>query len=106
MNNIDFQLFYYFEQWFYINFNTLKTIRIIITSAILLYAIWALSAQTTPLQNNNGEATSNPPEGGNTHVGSGGDIQNIGATNVRISITHCVIILAGVDFLPIKNNLA
>ena len=52
----------------------MKTIKRIITTAIFLFAISALSAQTPPPPNNNGGGSSNPTDGGNTPVGGGAAI--------------------------------
>ncbi len=52
----------------------MKKIKRIITTAIFIFAISALSAQTPPPPNNNGGGTSSPPNGNNTPVGGGAPI--------------------------------
>ncbi len=52
----------------------MKNLKRIITTAIFVFAISALSAQTPPPPNNNGGGTSNPPNGNNIPVGGGAPI--------------------------------
>ena len=48
----------------------MKSIKRLITAAVFIFAMGALTAQTPPPPNNNGGGSSNPPNG-NTPVGGG-----------------------------------